>query len=311
MKSLTQAMAFGALMLFVTSHTMAQRYAPVTIYGDPVFIGPTTPRIVQMTPWGPYDLLGGYLRPRGYISSPTGHRITPQGPNGYIYEPVYDQPGVSTATPAYNIPSATLPSTTAAPSVAAPSVAAPAVAAPAVAAPAVAAPAVSVARPVAIPPANVPQSNGPRPIDEALRAFQAGRFAEVVERCELMTLDQPRDGFAHVLESHALFALGRYDESAAALSRGLSVLPEEQWAWLIGQYRAFYPPSSYTGLLEKLEKQVADQPRNAASQRLLGYHAGMLGQTQSALEHLRAAVTLEPSDELSPRLMRRWSSAAR
>ena len=274
------------LLSAFTSHAMAQRYAPVTIYGDPVFIGPTTPRIVQMTPWGPYDLLGGYLRPRGYISSPTGHRITPQGPNGYIYEPVYDQPGVSTATPPYNVPATTLPPTTAAPPVAAP--------------------AVSVARPVAIP-----QANTPRPIDEALRAFQVGRFAEVVERCELMTLDQPRDGFAHVLESHALFALGRYDESAAALSRGLSVLPEEQWAWLIGQYRAFYPPSSYTGLLEKLEKQIADQPRNAAAQRLLGYHAGMLGQTQSALEHLRAAVTLEPSDELSPRLLRRWSSSAR
>jgi tetratricopeptide (TPR) repeat protein len=168
------------------------------------------------------------------------------------------------------------------------------------------APDVNAGRPIA---ATAPSAL--QPIDEALRMFRAGRFADVISRCELIELDDPRNAFAHVLDSHALFALGRFEESAAALGRGLSVLPEEHWAWLIGRYRDFYPPSSYTGLLEKLERYVSENPRDASAHRLLGYHAGMLGQTQSALEHLKAAITLEPNDELSPRLMQRLSASQR
>ncbi len=134
---------------------------------------------------GYYDLLGGYQRYYPTVPQPTGHRITPTGPNGYVYEPVYNPPPVGVA------PGATV-----------------------------------VERPVT-PPQGVSPTTPPITVNqvpvnaalstmvrEILTTFRAGRYDDVVTQCDTALIDDPRLGAIHLLQSHALFALQRYEESA-------------------------------------------------------------------------------------------------
>lgn len=266
-------MALGALcvLTLLNNNGEAQLYSGYTYREQVVVVPPTVARGGWYDPWYGYDPFSVYVRRYSAVPQPTGHRITPLGPNGYMYEPTYNPP---LSTNAYALPS----------------------------------PGATIAgKPFTGPavPAAAVLPGVPQPL---LMAFQVGKFVEVVDGCELLLLDQPRHGALHLLQSHALFALGRFDESAGALRRGLSVLPEEQWSWLIGQRQQFYAAGVYDPALVKLRAHVAAQPQDAAARLLLGYHQGMLGQAVEARQHLQSAATIEPTDEFAPRLLRRWQS---
>lgn len=143
---------------------------------------------------------------------------------------------------------------------------------------------------------------------ELLTKFRAAQYEDVVAQCDVALIDDPRLGAMHLLQSHALFALGRYDESAGALRRGLSVLDEAHWSLLVGERNLFYPPGVYDSTLEKLRQLVAAQPNHSEARLLLGYHLGMLGRITEAREQLNAVRQMEPNEELSPRLLRRWQA---
>lgn len=255
----------------------AQLYSGYTYREQVVVVPPTVTRGGWYDPWYGYDPFSVYVRRYSAVPQPSGHRITPLGPNGYIYEPIYNSPPTSTAQPLPTPGTIAAPGTTVASK-------------PISASPAPAAMALS-----GVPP-------------QLLAAFQAGKFNEVVDGCELLLLDQPRLGALQILQSHALFALGRYDEASGALRRGLSVLPEAQWSWLIGQRQQFYAAGAYDPLLVKLREHVAAQTQDVAAQLLLGYHLGMLGHSVEARQHLQQAATLDPAEEFAPRLLRRWST---
>ncbi|MBL8827479.1 MAG: tetratricopeptide repeat protein [Planctomycetaceae bacterium] len=262
-------------LLVVVSSAEAQYYSTYR-YREQIVV---VPRIVNVTPWGYYDLLGGYPRYYPTVPQPTGHRITPTGPNGYVYEPVYNPPPVGVAPGATVVERPVMPGQVVSP----PS-----------------------------PPANAKPSPQATAISalvrEILMTFRAGRYDDVVAQCEVALIDDPRMGAIHLLQSHALFALQRYDESAGALGRGLSVLDESQWSLLMNERQQFYPVGAYDPMLDKLRQFTAAQPTDAPARVLLGYHLGMLGRIGEAREHLNAARQLDPADELTPRLLRRWAS---
>lgn len=265
-------------LLVVVSTADAQYYSTYRYREQIVVVPPSVPRIVSVTPWGYYDLLGGYQRYYPTVPQPTGHRITPTGPNGYVYEPVYNPPPFGVAPGATVVERPVMPGQ-------------------------VVSPATTPATTNRVPQATAISAL----VREILTTFRAGRYADVVTQCDTALIDDPRLGAIHLLQSHALFALARYDESAGALRRGLSVLDESQWSLLMSERNQFYPTGAYDPLLDKLRQFSTAQPNDAPVRFLLGYHLGMVGRTGEAREHLNAVRQLEPTDEFSQRLLRRWS----
>ena len=79
----------------------------------------------------------------------------------------------------------------------------------------------------------------------------------------------PNDPTLHEFRALALFALGRYDEAAAALYAVLSVGPGWDWLTLISLYGN---PDTYTQQLRALESYVTQNPNSAAGRFVLAYH---------------------------------------
>ncbi|HEX3869407.1 MAG TPA: hypothetical protein VHV77_03110 [Pirellulales bacterium] len=243
--------------------------------GSSYFAPPTdfTPyRPVVPNPFGPYDLLGGYARAGITAAQPTGHVIIPTGPNGYIYQTTFGSPAVP--APPSAVPSAA---------------------------------AASGYFPSPQQRANASTAEASQSpsvlLDAAIAAFQAGRYESAATYAAAVVVADSRVGQAHLLESHALFAMRRYADAAASLRRALQVLPESDWGFVLDRYRDFYRATQYTQHLADLERWIVDHPDDENAQLLLGYHAAGLGQTTLAVEHLRAALTLDPKDAIASRLL--------
>ncbi|HWB00540.1 MAG TPA: tetratricopeptide repeat protein [Pirellulales bacterium] len=230
-------------------------------------------RPVYPDPFGPYDLLGGFARAAVTAPQPSGHVIIPTSANGYIYAPTYDWPQT-----AANFTGG-MPDLNAGPMITSYN-----------------------AAPVG-PPAPLAPPTPDEQLERAITAFRSGQYAEAARWARSAAAADPQAGLASLVEMHALFALGRYGESATALRRAIAALPASQWGEIMNRYRDFYLVSRYTDHLAALERYVVAQPRDQAAQLLLGYHASYLGQRISAIEHLRIAVELAPSDECARALL--------
>jgi tetratricopeptide (TPR) repeat protein len=87
----------------------------------------------------------------------------------------------------------------------------------------------------------------------------------------------------------------------------LSVGPGWDWATLSG----FYPRADvYSGQLRALEQYVAANPNAADARFLLGYHYMTGGHNDAAAEQFKAAVQLNPQDQLSAQLLKAITTPA-
>jgi hypothetical protein len=78
----------------------------------------------------------------------------------------------------------------------------------------------------------------------------------------------PNDPVLHEFRALCLFALGRYDEAAAALYAVLTACPGWDWATLIG----LYPDAgTYTRQLRALEAAIAGNKAVASKRFVLAY----------------------------------------
>ncbi len=218
------------------------------------------PRTVQMAPWGVFAPPPLYGRSYYAPPQPMGHQITPTGPNGYTYEPVY-------------------------------------------------APAQPNASPMSLPSA-APLVAAPGEYDQALAAFRGGRYDEVLLKTGAIVLVNPDDGRAQLLESHALFALGRFDESTAALRRFLLVTPVAQWPALLAGPRDEYRATRYSTHIAALELYLQMRPNDGDAKLLLAYHAGNVGLVQQAVMQLTMLVPTT-DDDAARRLLEYWRAPPR
>ncbi len=110
----------------------------------------------------------------------------------------------------------------------------------------------------------------------------------------------PNDPALHEFRALALFALGRYDEAAAALYAVLSVGPGWDWSTMISLYGN---PDAYTQQLRALENNVTQNANSAANRFVLAYHYLTQGHMNEAADQLKAVVSLQPKDQLSAQLL--------
>ncbi len=117
----------------------------------------------------------------------------------------------------------------------------------------------------------------------------------------------PNDAALHEFRALVLFALQRYDESAAALYAVLTVGPGWDWATLVGLYPNV---SVYTQQLRTLENYCTQNTGSASARFVLAYHYLTQGHTLAALQQLKQVAVLQPQDNLAPQLARQFDQGA-
>ncbi|HEV3022115.1 MAG TPA: tetratricopeptide repeat protein [Pirellulales bacterium] len=259
-------------------------------------------RVIQGGPLGPAPLdpysVSSYF---GWLPSPivarqtVGHQFIPTGPNGYVYRPIYAdelderQPSLSLGRSTSSARQGSFgqgsfgQGSFGQGSLRQGSFLARHAAAPADAQ----APLQPAAFPLAAgaqPPAN--------PADDAFAAALAdvrrGEYDLALDALQSVLDRDPRRGDAESLAAQALFALGDYPGSLAALSRAIDRLPEAEWDRYVAGYRRYFPSAlQYIVRLRLLERYVDDRPDDATGPVLLGFHYGALGFADDALRLLR------------------------
>lgn len=137
--------------------------------------------------------------------------------------------------------------------------------------------------------------------DEARAAFKKGDYEGAGKTVDQALKLLPDDVTLHEFRALCLFAVGRYDEAAAALYAVLSVSPGWNWATLIGLYPDI---DAYTAQLRALET-YAKAHNSAHAWFALGY----LYLSQDAFDAAETALTraarLNPDDAISAKLLGR------
>jgi len=150
-------------------------------------------------------------------------------------------------------------------------------------------------------------SEAERVFDGALSKFKAGDYAGALAGCDKALKAAPGDAVVHEVRALALFALGRYPESAAALNAVLAAAPGMDWTTMSGLYA---DADDYTPQLRKLEEFCRANPDSAAGHFVLAYHYLVGGHRDLAVEALKVVVAKQPTDAVAKRLLEALSPPA-
>jgi tetratricopeptide (TPR) repeat protein len=144
-------------------------------------------------------------------------------------------------------------------------------------------------------------------LDEALATFRAARdafrredYPRALDRTDAALRLMPDDPVIHQFGALVLFALPRYEESAAALYAVLAVGPGWDWATMIDLYG---DREAYTRQLRPLEGYSEDNPQSAAARFVRAYHYFTTGYAEEALGQWDHVVALRPHNRLSAQLI--------
>lgn len=245
--------------------------------------------VFEPWPYVPGDIYGFQWDDLG--SQPIGNDMVFAGPNRYSYRAVYDAdapaagPNAPPAEPAVALPFDPDPAAIAARE-----------------------PRAAVAAPAAVEPGPDPVAGDFRQaLAAASRALQAGNPEAALQALDAVAADAAQRPWADLLRSHAMFALGRFDEAAAALRPALAALSWEQQQRLLQGFEHDYPsPKAYTARLRQLEQAIAAAPVDAELRLLLGYHYGYLGFLPEGVTELSQVLQLQPDDTVATELQRQW-----
>ena len=137
-------------------------------------------------------------------------------------------------------------------------------------------------------------------LDTARDSFEQADYAKALAQVEKAIARLPNDAVLHEFRGLVLFALKRYADAAGPVYAVLSVGPGWDWTTL----SSFYPDIDvYTEQLRALEQYVNANPNAADVRFLLAYHYLTCGHTDAAANQLKAAVELNPKDQLLAQLL--------
>jgi tetratricopeptide (TPR) repeat protein len=132
-------------------------------------------------------------------------------------------------------------------------------------------------------------------------AFKAGEFARALSLTDLTLQHYPNDPVLHEFRALCLFALGRYDEAAAALYVVLTAGPGWDWPTMVGLYSDV---DTYTRQLRALEAAIHANPAVASKRFVLAYHYLVQEHTERARREFENAIQLQPKDELAAQFVK-------
>jgi tetratricopeptide (TPR) repeat protein len=126
--------------------------------------------------------------------------------------------------------------------------------------------------------------------------FKAGDYERALDLADQVLKQTPNVAVVHEFRALALFALGRYEDAAAADYAALSAGPGWNWPTLIGLYG---DADTYTRQLRALEAYARENPKSSSAPFLLGYHYMIEGHDDAAAAQFETVTQLSPADQLS------------
>ena len=136
--------------------------------------------------------------------------------------------------------------------------------------------------------------------------FKAGDYARAQAEVETAIRSVPADPMMHEFRALTLFAQGKYQDAAATLYAVLARGPGWDWDTM----QSLYPDAdTYTRQLRALEAFVRDHPNDSAARFVLAYHYLVTGQTDAAVQQLRAVVQLTPDNTLAADMIKALTTA--
>jgi tetratricopeptide (TPR) repeat protein len=141
----------------------------------------------------------------------------------------------------------------------------------------------------------------------AREAFMTGDFARALILTELALKPHPNEPVLHEFRALCLFALGRYDEAAAAIYVVLTVGPGWDWATMVGLYPDV---DTYTRQLRALEAAIAGNTADAPKRFVLAYHYLVMDHLEKARAQFEHVIQLQPKDQLAAQFAKALGSSS-
>jgi tetratricopeptide (TPR) repeat protein len=136
--------------------------------------------------------------------------------------------------------------------------------------------------------------------DAGLELFKSADYRVALGKFDLALRKLPGDPVVHEVRALALFALGEYKESAAALNSLLSSAPGMDWTTLSSLYGSV---DEYQAQLRKLEQFVKANPNDASAAFVLAYQYLVIGAPDAAARALQVVVKNQPHDTTAKRML--------
>src|SRR5262245_50617134 len=134
-------------------------------------------------------------------------------------------------------------------------------------------------------------------------ALKARDYRSAVRAWRHAVVDDPKNGATIMMLAEALFAVGDYDEAAAAVQQAMMLLPEEKWGGVVSQFRGLYTNiQDYFDQLTELAKAVEQYPNDPALRLELGFQYAYSGHPDLALRQLDKLLELVPQDPIARKL---------
>jgi Tfp pilus assembly protein PilF len=134
-------------------------------------------------------------------------------------------------------------------------------------------------------------------------AFRRGDYqlANSLAR-QVVTLDSD-NGAARLFSAHTSFAIGDYEAAAEDLRTALYLLPNEQWDFVVKNFRHFYGRNDYVIQMQQLDQFISDRPVHIAARMVRGHQWVCLGHLDSADQDISIALAKRANDEALRRLL--------
>jgi tetratricopeptide (TPR) repeat protein len=136
--------------------------------------------------------------------------------------------------------------------------------------------------------------------DQGLALFKKSDYQSALNKFDAALTQLPDDPVVHEVRAVTLFALGDYQQSAAALNSFLSSAPGMDWTTMSSLYGN---PKDYEAQLRKLEQHCKSKPNDAAALFVLAYQYLVLGAKDQAVDALRGVVENQPKDTTARRML--------
>jgi len=130
--------------------------------------------------------------------------------------------------------------------------------------------------------------------------FKAGRYADATSEMDRAVTLLPGDRSMQEFRALTLFARGEYEAASSAIYSVLAAGPGWNWETMTGLYPDV---QTYTAHLRLLEAYARAHPTEGSPHFLLGYHYLVMNEFNAAIDQLRAAAKLSPSDKVSPAIV--------